>query len=80
MRSNYPCRPTVPAQAYARTRAATDLLARPKHFDPRAVEEEQDFLALLPTSAKRAYDVRPLVKRILDDGSPDTGGFVEPQA
>jgi acetyl-CoA/propionyl-CoA carboxylase carboxyl transferase subunit len=56
------------ADAYARTRRLIHLLARPGSFDPQAVLEPRDLAALLPGSPRRAYDVRPLIRAILDDG------------
>jgi acetyl-CoA/propionyl-CoA carboxylase carboxyl transferase subunit len=60
--------------AYRQARQLTTLLARPGLFDITSLGEPDDLAALLPASARRAYDVRPLVHRLLD---PD--GFVELQ-
>jgi acetyl-CoA/propionyl-CoA carboxylase carboxyl transferase subunit len=60
--------------AYAQARQLVTLLARPGLFDITSVGGPDDLRELLPESARRAYDVRPLVRRLLD---PD--GFVELQ-
>lgn len=56
------------ASAYAETRALIGLLARPgtvgaAHDPPRGPAE------LLPANPRRAYDVRPLLGALLDDGA-----------
>ncbi|MBM7769845.1 acetyl-CoA/propionyl-CoA carboxylase carboxyl transferase subunit [Actinokineospora baliensis] len=56
-------------EAYARARAITTLFTRPGLLDVRAVGAPRQLRDLLPESAKRAYDVRPLVKAVLDDGA-----------
>jgi acetyl-CoA/propionyl-CoA carboxylase carboxyl transferase subunit len=55
------------ADAYARTGRLVQLLMRPGTFDPHAAGEPRDLAALLPESPRRAYDVRPLARAILDD-------------
>lgn len=64
--------------AFSRTRHLTGLLARQATFGSSAVGPEQDLRVLLPGSARRAYDVRPLLREILD---PPNGreGFEELQ-
>jgi acetyl-CoA/propionyl-CoA carboxylase carboxyl transferase subunit len=57
------------ADAYARTGRLIQLLTRPGRFDPAAAAEPRDLAALLPPSPRRAYDVRPLVRAILDEQS-----------
>jgi acetyl-CoA/propionyl-CoA carboxylase carboxyl transferase subunit len=59
------------ADALARGRALTDLLARQGRVDVAALAP-RDLAELLPDSPKRAYDVHPLVAAVLDDG--DTPG------
>ncbi|WP_433281476.1 acyl-CoA carboxylase subunit beta [Micromonospora sp. CA-244673] len=54
------------ADAYQRARRFTALLAHPGVVDPTAVAEPRDLRALLPETARRAYDVRPLVRAIVD--------------
>jgi acetyl-CoA/propionyl-CoA carboxylase carboxyl transferase subunit len=56
------------ADAYARARHLTGLLARPGSFDPAAAGPPVDLRGLLPSSPRRAYDVHALVRAILDDG------------
>jgi acetyl-CoA/propionyl-CoA carboxylase carboxyl transferase subunit len=57
------------ADACARARRLVRLLSRPGSFDPAAAGPSLDLSALLPESRRRAYDVKPLVSAILDDGS-----------
>ncbi|MER6178452.1 carboxyl transferase domain-containing protein [Streptosporangium sp. NPDC001681] len=55
--------------AYLRARRITGLLARPGAFDPRqAAGADPGLAGLLPDQPRRAYDVRPLLRRILDGG------------
>jgi acetyl-CoA/propionyl-CoA carboxylase carboxyl transferase subunit len=58
------------ADAYARARDVITLLSRPGVFHVQAVHGTYDYRSLLPDSARRAYDVRPLVRQLLD--APDT--------
>jgi acetyl-CoA/propionyl-CoA carboxylase carboxyl transferase subunit len=67
-------------EAYATARHLAELYARPGRFDPTALQAGPDLRALLPPSARRAYDVRPLVRAILDPGPAARSGFVELQA
>ncbi len=55
------------ADALARARAVTTLLAAQGGVN--SVVEDVDLAALLPESAKRAYDVHPLIGGLLDEGS-----------
>jgi acetyl-CoA/propionyl-CoA carboxylase carboxyl transferase subunit len=57
------------AEAYRRARALTELLARPGRMNPTTITPGPSPRALLPESPRRAYDVRPLV-RVLLDGTP----------
>jgi acetyl-CoA/propionyl-CoA carboxylase carboxyl transferase subunit len=57
------------ADAYERARRLIQLLSRSGSFDPLTVTEPRDLTALLPESPRRAYDVKPLVRAILDDGA-----------
>jgi acetyl-CoA/propionyl-CoA carboxylase carboxyl transferase subunit len=66
------------ADAIARARAITTLLAQPGGFDPELAGPGQDLRSLLPAVARRAYDVRPLLRAVLDNG-PDGAGFTELQ-
>ncbi|GAA2905309.1 acyl-CoA carboxylase subunit beta [Streptosporangium fragile] len=63
--------------AYARARRITTLFTRPGMFDPHLVRDEDDLRPLLPARPNQAYDVKPLLRRILDDGA---GGLEELQA
>ena len=62
------------AEAFATTRGIVTLLAKPGLFDLGSLRPPRDLRALLPETARRAYDVRPLVRAILD-----ADGFVELQ-
>jgi acetyl-CoA/propionyl-CoA carboxylase carboxyl transferase subunit len=63
--------------AYARARRITALFARPGMFEPHLLggDDGEDPAGVLPDRPQRAYDVRPLLRRILD-----TGQFEEFQA
>jgi acetyl-CoA/propionyl-CoA carboxylase carboxyl transferase subunit len=61
--------------AYREARRLAELFARPGRFAPDAMPRGADPRALLPESPRRAYDVRPLVRAIVDSGP----GFVELQ-
>lgn len=63
-------------EAFRRAREVTALLSSPGVFDRELLGPDEDLGALLPESPKRAYDVRPVVRAVLDDG-PE--GFVELQ-
>jgi acetyl-CoA/propionyl-CoA carboxylase carboxyl transferase subunit len=54
------------AEALERARAIAALLARPGRFDPTHPLDRGDPSRLLPDSAKRAYDVHPLIEDLLD--------------
>ncbi|OLF16211.1 acyl-CoA carboxylase subunit beta [Actinophytocola xanthii] len=64
------------AEAFARTRELVTLLDRPGRFDLDRLRTPVPLRRLLPESARRAYDVRPLVRAILDEDAP---GFLELQ-
>lgn len=66
--------------AYARARRLTSLFAGPGMFDLSAVQEHCDLSALLPERPQRAYDVRPVVRGILDTDLLGTTTFEELQA
>ncbi|WP_424189079.1 acyl-CoA carboxylase subunit beta [Actinokineospora sp. G85] len=55
-------------EACARARAITLLLSRPGLLDVRGLPGGDRPRELLPESPRRAYDVRPLVRALLDDG------------
>jgi acetyl-CoA/propionyl-CoA carboxylase carboxyl transferase subunit len=64
------------ADAYLRARRVASFFARPGLMELDRLHDGHDLRALLPESPRRAYDVRPLVRAILD---PDDGGFDELQ-
>lgn len=55
-------------EAYERGRQLVDLLAAQGEMDVDSVED-RDLAATLPESAKRAYDVHPLIADLLDEGA-----------
>ncbi|MGB6165678.1 MAG: carboxyl transferase domain-containing protein [Pseudonocardiaceae bacterium] len=59
------------------------LFARPGMFDLHSIGEDVDLSEYLPAERQRAYDVRPLVRAVLDEPDPlqsdPTGGFAELQ-
>lgn len=75
--------------ALLRARHIAGLFARPGRFDLHSMREEIDLSEYLPAQPQRAYDVRPLVRAVLDesDSAPDAadaapdpaGGFTELQ-
>ncbi|GAB3550842.1 acetyl-CoA/propionyl-CoA carboxylase carboxyl transferase subunit [Actinopolyspora lacussalsi] len=67
--------------AYERARRVTGLLADQGDFDLGAVEARgEDPGALLPETARRAYDVKPVIRRILDTDVSGGAVFEELQA
>jgi acetyl-CoA carboxylase carboxyltransferase component len=69
------------ADAIRQARRTTVLFAEPGIFQPArsGFGPERDLRILLPESARRAYDVRPLVREILDHEDEDEP-FLELQA
>jgi acetyl-CoA/propionyl-CoA carboxylase carboxyl transferase subunit len=66
--------------ALARARYIAGLFAQPGMFDLHLLHEDVDLAQYLPDQLQRAYDVRPLLRAILDDQDPDqVAGFVELQ-
>lgn len=65
------------AEAFARTTRLVTLLGRTGDGRPEDLEP-RDLAALLPAAPQRAYDVRPLVRQLLDRPQ-DPDGFVELQ-
>src|SRR5215207_2148151 len=63
------------AQACQRARRLTTLFTRPGRFDVCSVTDGEPLQEHLPRSTRRAYDVRPLVRAIVDRGT----GFEELQ-
>ena len=57
--------------SYARARRLIGLFCQQGHFDRSSAEAgDTDIHALLPESSRRAYEVRPIVTAILDQGTP----------
>jgi acetyl-CoA/propionyl-CoA carboxylase carboxyl transferase subunit len=69
---------TSEADAYQRARRLVTYFSRPGRFDLDRARDGADLRELLPASSRRAYDVRPLVRAILDSGGD--AGFDELQA
>lgn len=67
------------ADAYLRARRLVTYFTRPGLFELGRLGDECDLRALLPVSPRRAYDVRPLVRAILDSDGERGGGFDELQ-
>lgn len=67
------------ADAYLRARRLVTFFACPGLLELSQVHDGQDLRALLPDSPRRAYDVRPLVRAILDSDGEYGGGFDELQ-
>jgi acetyl-CoA/propionyl-CoA carboxylase carboxyl transferase subunit len=66
------------ADAYQRARRLVTYFTRQGLLDLNSVGDGEDLAELLPASSRRAYDVRPLIRAILDaDGE---AGFDELQA
>ncbi len=63
--------------AYTRARRLVAYFTRPGLYDLDRLDGGQDLYGLLPESARRAYDVRPLVRAIVDQDSGS--GFDELQ-
>jgi acetyl-CoA/propionyl-CoA carboxylase carboxyl transferase subunit len=64
--------------ACERARRLTDLFSKQGSFGPHTMGENSSLAELLPESFRRAYDVKPLIRAILDGGAG--GGFEELQA
>jgi acetyl-CoA/propionyl-CoA carboxylase carboxyl transferase subunit len=67
------------AGGYLRARRLVTFFTRPGFLDMDRLGDEEDLRALLPVASRRAYDVRPLVRAILDPGGDDGDGFDELQ-
>jgi acetyl-CoA/propionyl-CoA carboxylase carboxyl transferase subunit len=67
------------AEAYARARHLTSLFTRPGCYDLSAAGPGPDPSGLLPESPRRVYDIRPIIKLLLDptDRLPSWGAFEE---
>ncbi|WP_017973903.1 acyl-CoA carboxylase subunit beta [Actinopolyspora halophila] len=66
--------------AYLRARRVTGLMAAQGEFDHETTGDRQDLRALLPETARRAYEVKPVVRGILDTDEAGTAVFEELQA
>ncbi|QIZ36497.1 acyl-CoA carboxylase subunit beta [Saccharopolyspora sp. ASAGF58] len=66
--------------AYVRARRLTGLFARPGVFDLHSVQGADDLRALLPDRPQRAYDVKPVIRGILDARADGGADFEELQA
>jgi len=55
--------------AYLRARRITSLLTKPGSINVGSIGQERDLRELLPELSKRAYDVKPLLRELLDRGS-----------
>ena len=64
--------------AFRQARRVVALFAQPGHIDVSLVRDEADLRAFLPESPRRAYDVRPLIRAIVD-GTEDGSSFLELQ-
>lgn len=58
------------ADAYTRARRIIGLFGAPGMLDPGSVQDGRDLRAFLPDRTNRAYDVRPLVRAVLDAEEP----------
>lgn len=69
-------------EAFGSVRTLTGLLARPHLAGARTGPGHANLVGLLPERRERAYDVRPLVRGIVDGSPDDPAGstFVELQA
>jgi acetyl-CoA/propionyl-CoA carboxylase carboxyl transferase subunit len=69
------------ADAYERGRRLVGLFCQQGHFDRTKAEAgDTDLRALLPDSARRAYDVHPLISALLDSTDGEAPSFDEFQA
>lgn len=57
-------------EACERARAIATLVSRPGSIDHRSVGDGPEVGAVLPESPRRAYDVKPLIRTIIDDDQP----------
>jgi acetyl-CoA/propionyl-CoA carboxylase carboxyl transferase subunit len=74
---------TSEPDALLRARHIAGLFARPGMFDLHSIDEDIDLSEYLPPERQRAYDVRPLLRAVLDGPDPvapdPAGGFAELQ-
>jgi acetyl-CoA/propionyl-CoA carboxylase carboxyl transferase subunit len=64
--------------AFRQARRVVTLLAEPGRVDARLVRDQPGLRGFLPSSPRRAYDVRPLVGALLEDHE-GAGSFLELQ-
>ncbi|WP_433871900.1 acyl-CoA carboxylase subunit beta [Saccharopolyspora sp. CA-218241] len=62
--------------AYARARRLAGLFAQPGLFDLHSVQGGRDLRGLLPDRPQRAYDVKPVIRGLLDHTEDDDGTVV----
>ncbi len=60
------------AEVWERARRITTLLAQPGEFVLRTLQKIANPGSVLPDSIRRAYDVRPLIRRLLDGNEEST--------
>jgi acetyl-CoA/propionyl-CoA carboxylase carboxyl transferase subunit len=60
------------ADATDRARRLAGLLANPGTLDLSATREERDLRLLLPDDPRRAYDMRQVIRALLDPAEPDS--------
>ncbi|SDY73092.1 acetyl-CoA/propionyl-CoA carboxylase carboxyl transferase subunit [Saccharopolyspora shandongensis] len=63
------------ADAFVRARRLTGLFAKPGLFDLHSVQDDEDLRALLPDRPQRAYDVKPVIRGILDKKDDGAGNI-----
>jgi acetyl-CoA/propionyl-CoA carboxylase carboxyl transferase subunit len=68
------------SDAYVRARRLATYFTRPGLMELDGLHDGPDLRALLPASPRRAYDVRPLVRTILDSEDEHGAGLDELQA
>jgi acetyl-CoA/propionyl-CoA carboxylase carboxyl transferase subunit len=65
------------ADAITQTRRLAELLGRPGSFDPELARIGEDPGPVLPDRPRRAYDVRPLLHRLVDTTVDHAAGTVD---
>lgn len=63
--------------AYTRARKITGHFVQPGAFDLSEVRDDSDLASLLPDSPRRAYDIKPVIRRILDTDHAGKSEFEE---
>ncbi|MEV0730520.1 carboxyl transferase domain-containing protein [Polymorphospora sp. NPDC050346] len=66
-------------EAYSAARHLVGIFARPGWFDLSSVKDDEGLAEVLPASARRAYDVHPLISRLLDEPGDEGPAFLELQ-